>query len=936
MRVRVAGVLAAFVLAASAGRALAQDDCRQLVEQAKRAYIEGTFDRVLSLTSGCVANPATSEDANALRARTFTVLDQMDQAEQAVTALLGINPQFSPASDDGRRFAALVAQVKRDIARSATSSVSKMNETLLEAPATVVIVTADDIRRRGYLDLEAVLHDLPGFDISRTNGQNYSNIYQRGYRSDSTNRTLFIVDGVEQNDLYSNIAYISRQYPLSNIDRVEVVYGPASTMYGANAFLGVINVITKEPEDFIEEGKRVGADVQVGGGAWSARYVDASVAGRFRDAAFSLTGRAYESDEWDLSKFSAWTYDPARFSTPAARAQYTDTLFFPSPSEITRAIRLDQGVLTQSLGGAPLSYSDTTKDWMFSGKLKVSNFLVGFETWRRREGAAGASTALREPGAANGNIWVPYQTAAYVRYNAALSGNVTLTYFGQAKLHGLGRGSASFTLNNYLDGPLNFFDLDDDVKPFWSETLVRQSSNQFRNELNVIYRFKDTFDLVGGVDLRNALIQSDYAKSTNCPLPPQAFRGFSPANAADLVRKVEDEDEFFYPFLDRMYEVIFASFGDLPRCSYTGGPPSPVSTGGEHFAVRDTGLFAQGSYTPIPPLKLIAGVRVDNEGIDPTGGFGTVATPRLGAVLTFRGFVFKTIYSEAFKDASSLERFSAIPGIQDGNALLEPERARNIEMSGGRQWAGFSADLSVYRAAYRNLISLKKRNLADNPTLLDAAKRAADDIDGLFSDDPTDVVNARADLLQLLSGLSPKDFDYFLNAPLVTAQYTNTGALTVWGVQASATGRVRGVDLFGNYTVSSPYNVVPTNQFGDRLAGVNRLRVGDIATHHLNFGAANRWRKFDGGFRINYTGARPTGGATTVQENLLSKVDGYVIANAAIAYDVRPGLTAQFLVNNVFDAQYNDPGVGTADGVRFASNVPQPGRSLFVRLLTRF
>src|SRR5262249_26560680 len=213
-----------------------------------------------------------------------------DAAQQAVTLLLGAMPDFAPALNDPPRFVRMVAALRREIARTSTSSVSKMNESLLEAPATIVVVTSEQIRRRGYLDLEAVLHDLPGFDITRSNGYTYANVFQRGYRSDTTNRTLFLVDGVEQNDLYSNTAQISRPYPLSNSDRVEVVYGPASTMYGANAFLGVINVITKDADDMIADDKRVGFDAQAGGGAWNTRWLDGTLAARFRNATLSITG----------------------------------------------------------------------------------------------------------------------------------------------------------------------------------------------------------------------------------------------------------------------------------------------------------------------------------------------------------------------------------------------------------------------------------------------------------------------------------------------------------------------------------------------------------------------------------------------------------------------------------------------------------------------
>ena len=122
---------------------------------------------------------------------------------------------------------------------------SKKAENVLKAPATVIIITEEEIINRGYIDVEQVFHDLPGFDISKGQGANYSNLYQRGYRSIMTDRTLLLVDGVEQNDLVSDNAQISRQYPLSNIKRIEVIYGPASTMYGANAFVGVVNIVTK-------------------------------------------------------------------------------------------------------------------------------------------------------------------------------------------------------------------------------------------------------------------------------------------------------------------------------------------------------------------------------------------------------------------------------------------------------------------------------------------------------------------------------------------------------------------------------------------------------------------------------------------------------------------------------------------------------------------
>jgi hypothetical protein len=60
------------------------------------------------------------------------------------------------------------------------------------------------------------------------------------------------------------------------------------------------------------------------------------------------------------------------------------------------------------------------------------------------------------------------------------------------------------------------------------------------------------------------------------------------------------------------------------------------------------------------------------------------------------------------------------------------------------------------------------------------------------------------------------------------------------------------------------------------------------------------------------------------------------VANVALSYiDFLPGFTAQLVINNIFSASYADPGVRTADNIRFASSIPQPGRSIFVKLLAR-
>ena len=126
------------------------------------------------------------------------------------------------------------------------SSASKVKQKIREAPATVRVITADQILTRGYTTLEHALADLPGFQFRNINGFNtYS--FLRGLPSQN-NLILLLVDGIQVNELNSGGFYGGSQYNLANVERIEVVYGPSSALYGTNAVSGIINIITRKPE----------------------------------------------------------------------------------------------------------------------------------------------------------------------------------------------------------------------------------------------------------------------------------------------------------------------------------------------------------------------------------------------------------------------------------------------------------------------------------------------------------------------------------------------------------------------------------------------------------------------------------------------------------------------------------------------------------------
>ncbi|MGB5727070.1 MAG: TonB-dependent receptor [Thiogranum sp.] len=129
---------------------------------------------------------------------------------------------------------------------------SKYEQRLSEAPASVSIVTADEIRKYGYRTLEDVIDSVRG--LYTTNDRNYGYLGIRGFSrpGDYGTRMLMLLDGQRVNDALYDSTNVDRNFlvDVDLIDRVEIIRGTGSSLYGSNAVLGIINVITKQGRDF--------------------------------------------------------------------------------------------------------------------------------------------------------------------------------------------------------------------------------------------------------------------------------------------------------------------------------------------------------------------------------------------------------------------------------------------------------------------------------------------------------------------------------------------------------------------------------------------------------------------------------------------------------------------------------------------------------------
>jgi len=127
------------------------------------------------------------------------------------------------------------------------TGVSKFEQKSTDAPSSVTVITADEIKRYGYRTLADVLQSVQGFYVSYD--RNYAFLGARGINlGDFNSRILLLVDGHRVNNNMTDGAFIDTAFILDIdlVDRVEVIRGPGSVLYGNNAFFGVINVITRE------------------------------------------------------------------------------------------------------------------------------------------------------------------------------------------------------------------------------------------------------------------------------------------------------------------------------------------------------------------------------------------------------------------------------------------------------------------------------------------------------------------------------------------------------------------------------------------------------------------------------------------------------------------------------------------------------------------
>lgn len=132
-----------------------------------------------------------------------------------------------------------------------SSTAAKYDQELANTPASITVITSEEIERYGWKTLDQVLQSVPGFYL--TNDRNYTYLGVRGIGrpTDYNSRIMIMVDGHVQNEPVFGGAPAGADLAidLASVEKIEIIHGPGSALYGSHAMHAVINVITRSADD---------------------------------------------------------------------------------------------------------------------------------------------------------------------------------------------------------------------------------------------------------------------------------------------------------------------------------------------------------------------------------------------------------------------------------------------------------------------------------------------------------------------------------------------------------------------------------------------------------------------------------------------------------------------------------------------------------------
>ena len=262
---------------------------RDIYTQAESDYQIG---RIEQARDGLLQHLSTfhgNQRQNALRliALCYLARFDMEQTEKYATLMLQENPYYTPASGDPATFADMVNSIKAGMTATITTA-SSQAESLAEVPVPTTLITTEMIHDSGARNLQEVLAAyVPGMNLIDCNDD--INIAMRGIYSSTQEKILIMLNGHRLNSYATNTAAPDFSISLEQVKQIEVLRGPASSLYGDVALTGVVNIITKQGADVD------GIQAKMGVGNYGQIKADALFGKRYFDIDLLIWGSVYRN-----------------------------------------------------------------------------------------------------------------------------------------------------------------------------------------------------------------------------------------------------------------------------------------------------------------------------------------------------------------------------------------------------------------------------------------------------------------------------------------------------------------------------------------------------------------------------------------------------------------------------------------------------------------
>jgi outer membrane receptor for ferrienterochelin and colicin len=549
-------------------------------------------------------------------------------------------------------------------------SASKKKQSIQDAPAMAYVVTELQIDRRGYTNLLDLLEDIPEVEVQRNvNAETRNLVSIRGVVGNE--KILILQNGIRITPATGDNYTLGANFPLTYVRRVEVILGPASALYGVDAFSGIVNIITKSQDGTVVQG----AGYSTSAGNFGTFNNNFSGVAKVDKVNVSLVGGYYASAEPSYNKFypSDYVWYQNQYSKTGA---VVESPFYQDVYDNVDYFKQAAGA---SFNGGALSrgFSLPTSSYYINAEINYDKFTVGYYRSSERHSS---SYGIQSQ-------YTTYAADAFVeQMQEVIYGRHAYTSFN--KKWGL---QTTFTQNFYELNPESNFQ---GSSSRWQRGYIYSNgqSSKLEEQFNIDFSKKISFITGGSFERLSALPRTG--------LSPKPYDKFEPAYTQDIYYIGAAG---YTPYPDDLNDVQFDPDLTLLQNQY-------------NLNYYNMGAYAQFQISPVKFIDITLGSRFDKN-----TRFGSSFNPRAGLVLTpMKKLKVKLLYGESFLAPSpkkAFEQNGAFFGQNNGNLFadylrianpdLKPEKLKSFDFSANYFiTSNISFSANAFYTTVSNLINL--------------------------------------------------------------------------------------------------------------------------------------------------------------------------------------------------------------------------------------